>query len=98
MKNKRLVFTEEEKQRRRDLGLPVTKQLRYMRHLPDGSWQEILADNYDYEIVDTYLPSGTHSLMITLETGEKIRILQPYFVQMQAPSFVEDMKKVPQDE
>jgi len=99
LKKERLVFSEEEKQRRRDLGLPVTKQLRYMKHLPDGNWQELLVDNYDYEIVATYLPSGTHSLMITLlETGEKIRILHPFFAHMQASSFVEDMQKMPDEE
>lgn len=98
MKEKKFKFSDEEKQRRRDLGLPVTKQLRYMKYIEGGEWQEILVDNYDYEIVDTYMPSGTHSLMITLETGEKQRILLPYFVEMQSPLFVDDMRKMTQGE
>ena len=33
MKKKKLVFTDEEKARRRKLKLPITKQLRYMKRM-----------------------------------------------------------------
>lgn len=91
---KRLKFTEEEIERRRELGLPLTKQLRFMERLPDFTYKEILVDNYDYEIVDTYLPSGTKSIMVTLENGTKQRLLLPFFIHMQRPSFVEDMEQM----
>lgn len=76
---------------RKSLGLPIFKPLRYMKKADTG-WQEI--DVINYEIVDTYQPSGTHSFVVTTVNGEKVRILQDYFVEMQKPSFVEDMNKL----
>lgn len=80
-----------EKERRKSLGLPVTKQLRYMTKDNSCNWEEVAVESY--EIVDTYMPSGTHSLLIKLSTQEEVRILAPYFAEMQKPSFVEDMNK-----
>ena len=80
----------EERARRKELGLPVTKSLRYMRK-NKGRFVEVPVR--DYEIVATYQPSGATSLLLTLETGEQIRILSLYFAEMQKPSFVEDMEK-----
>lgn len=87
----RIKVSKEEKERRKAIGLPVTKPLRYMKHNRNNTYTEISV--LDYDIVQQYQPSGTYSLMITLETGEKIRILAPFFVQMQRPSFVKDMER-----
>lgn len=75
---------------RKSLGLPIFKTLRYMKKA-DAGWQEIAVMNY--EIIDTYQPSETHSFVVTLVNGDKVRILQDYFIEMQKPSFVEDMNK-----
>ena len=74
---------------RKQFDLPITKSLRYMSKT-DGVWHETCV--IDYVPVTEYLPSKTPSLLITLEEGDKIRILGPYFAQMQKPSFVEDME------
>lgn len=96
MKKKKLVFTDEEKARRRKLKLPITKQLRYMKRMQNGDYKECLVDNYNYEIVKTITvnttpPSETYVLRIILETGEKVDILLEYFIQMQKSSFIDDM-------
>lgn len=67
---------ENEKELRKILGLPLTKELRYVRG-------DFMCKVIDFKIVDTYMPSGTHSLMITLEDGSQKRILAPYFAEMQ---------------
>lgn len=77
------------KELRKELGLPITKALRYMKHVNGDSYNAIGVK--DYVVVEQYQPSGTHSLTVTLETGEEIRILAPFFSHMQKPSFVEDM-------
>lgn len=80
---------ESEKERRKLLKLPITKELRYMRHMPDLTyWPEKVVS---YEIVDQYMPNGNYSLMITVESGEEIRIYAPYFADMQKASFTEEM-------
>ena len=86
----KIKLDDKEKARRKELDLPVTKELRYM-HKQDVNWLEEKV--ISYQVVDMYYPSGTKSLMITLENKEKIRILHPYFAHMQKPSFVEDMQK-----
>ncbi len=78
------------KELRKELGLPIYKPLRYMKKV-NAEWQEIAVKSY--EVVDIYMPSGTHSLAVTLLNGDKIRIIQDYFSEMQKPSFVEDMNK-----
>lgn len=88
----KIVLTEEEKELRKKLGLPVTKELRYMQHTKSGAYEEYPVTAF--RIVDQYFPSETYSLMIALEDGQEIRILAPYFAQMQKPSFVDDMEKI----
>ena len=80
---------EDEKERRKLLKLPATKELRYMRHMPDLTYrpERVVC----YEIVDQYMPNGNYSLVITVEGGEQIRIYAPYFADMQKVSFTEDM-------
>lgn len=77
------------KELRKELGLPMTKALCYMKHIKRDEYVPI--NVLDYEIVEQYQPSGTYSLKITLDSKEEIRILAPFFAQMQKPSFVEDM-------
>lgn len=95
-KNKLLKLSDEEKTLRKELQLPVTKPLRYMRRLSNLDYEEVEVS--DYRIVNTYMPSGTHSLDIVLETGENVRILAPFFSHMQKPFFVEDMIKDAENE
>lgn len=91
LKDKKRKLSDEEKVLRKELQLPVTKPLRYMRRLSNLDYEEVEVTSY--KIVDTYMPSETHSLEIVLETGEELRILAPFFSHMQKPSFVEDMLK-----
>lgn len=91
----KIKVTEEEKSRRKELGLPLTKSLRYMKK-DACEYREL--DVVEYREVDRYLPSGTPSLELVLETGETVRILAPFFVHMQKTSFIEDMAKVPEDQ
>lgn len=77
------------KELRKCLNLPIQKDLRYM-HKCHGEWHEERVTGY--EIVAVYMPSETSSLLVTTESGEKVRILAPYFAQMQSPSFVQDME------
>lgn len=83
-----------EKNLRKELGLPITKTLRYMKKKL-GGYEEFEVSSL--KIVDTYMPSGTHSLMITLANGEKVRILAPFFAHMQKSSFERDMEKIPEE-
>ena len=76
------------KELRKQLGLPTTKDLRYF-HRESVSWIETKV--VGYEIVDTYQPSGTHSLLITLEDDSQVRILADYFVDMQKATFLSDV-------
>lgn len=87
-KKKRIKVSEEEKALRKELGLPVTKELRYMRRIL-GGYEELKVN--EYEVADFY--ETMHSLLITLSSGEKIRILAPYFAEMQKPSFERDMQE-----
>ena len=90
-KKGKIKVSEEERLRRKDLGLPVTKALRYMRNTVGGYVEKAVKD---YEIEETLEPSGTRVLLVTLEDGEQRRVLSSYFVDMQKPSFVEDVSKV----
>lgn len=76
------------KELRKQLGLPTTKDLRYF-YRENVSWVEVKVINY--EIVDTYQPSGTHSLMITLTDNTQVRILADYFADMQKSTFLNDV-------
>ena len=89
----------ENKDLRRKLGLPVTKKLRYMKRKVSGrilGWEPI--EVIDFKIVDTYMPSGTNSLEVTLVDGSSVRILAPFFAHMQKPSFEKDMEILPEEE
>ena len=92
---KRIKVDAEERARRKKLDLPITIPLRYMRRESNGY---TAVPVISYEIVAVYYPSGTPSLLITLETGEQIRILSLYFAQMQKPTFEKDVAKVAEDE
>ena len=82
------------KELRKQLELPVTKKLRFMRKI-DGKYNEIGV--IGFKIVDTYMPSGTHSLEVILADESRERILAPFFAHMQKPSFIDDMEKAPVD-
>ena len=76
------------KELRKELGLPMTKELRYYAKEKDV-WIESCV--LGYEIVDTYMPSGTQSLLIELEDKSLVRILADYFVDMQKTTFLSDI-------
>jgi len=82
-------INDEEKEMRKKLQLPITKPLRYMKKCGYSKYEEIMVK--EYCIKDTYMPSGTKSLEVILVTGEKIRVLAPFFAHMQKDSFVEDV-------
>lgn len=65
---------------KKKLKLPMSKDIVYW----DKGKKYIVSD---IEIADIYQPSGTISLWITLETGERVRILGPYLSEMQSSSF-----------
>ena len=69
-------MNDDEKKLRKELGLPLTKDLQYVKN---GKSYKVI----DLQVVEIYQPSGTHSLMITLEDGKEIRILAPFFAEMQ---------------
>jgi len=75
---------------RKQLGLPTTKDLRYF-YRENVSWVETKVINY--EIVDTYQPSGTHSMLITLADNTQVRILADYFADMQKTTFLSDISE-----
>ena len=89
MANFEPISANDTKELRKELGLPITKALRYMKHAEGDSYNAY--DVKDYVLVEQYQPSGTYSLKVTLDTDEEIRILAPFFAHMQKPSFVEDM-------
>lgn len=92
MSNKieKIKVIEEERLRRKDLGLPVTKPLRYMSP-SSGVWKEYPV--LEYEIIETFKVTGSHILLLTLDGHEPVKIFDAYFAHMQKPSFVEDMDK-----
>lgn len=77
------------KELRKEMGLPVTKGIIYWRRDTHCAWKKM--DVVDYEIVATYEPSGTKSLMITLEDGSQVRILADYLADMQKSTFLNDI-------
>ncbi|BBF41352.1 hypothetical protein lbkm_0026 [Lachnospiraceae bacterium KM106-2] len=74
---------------RKELDLPYTKQLKYMEHKKGNTYVEIQV--VDYEVAGAYSPSGMKSLTVSLVNGRKVRILAPFFSQMQKSSFIQDM-------
>ena len=93
MKNtkEKIKVSEEERARRKYLGLPITKSLRYIQHIVGGFTEMAVAD---YDILDHTRPKGKRTVVLTLENGEERRVYEPYFADMQRPSFVDDMKKM----
>lgn len=83
------IDSEDTQELRKNLDLPITKELRYMTK-SEEIWKEHKV--LGYHIVTEYLPSKTKSLVISVELLGVIRILAPYFSHMQKPSFVEDME------
>lgn len=73
---------------RRLLGLPITKELRYMKRTATGFIPYQVAN---YRIVTWYTDSNAASLEITLANGNTVRILGDYFSHMQKPSFEKDI-------
>ena len=85
----RIKVSEEERERRKALKLPVTKQLRYMRRDENGAYTAFRV--VDYDAVRVFSPSSTPVLRLVLDTGETVNIMADYFSQMQESSFVDDM-------
>ena len=82
-------ITDEERAKRKQLGLPLAKPLQYMKRA-EGTFRKIGV--VDFEIEETF-PSGWSMLCITLENGEKIKIHSAYFAEMQKATFEKDIKK-----
>ncbi|MGN0482810.1 MAG: hypothetical protein ACI4HI_04565 [Lachnospiraceae bacterium] len=74
---------------RKLLKLPITKKLRFMQCQKDSF---ISFDVSNYQIIAWYTPSMTASLLITLNNGENVRILSDYFSHMQKESFESDIQ------
>lgn len=91
--NARILVSEEEKQRRKELKLPVTKPLRYMKRNMQTLGFDALPV-VDFEIVARYGEAQTPSLLVTVEGGEQCRVFSPFFAEMQKPSFEKDMEKM----
>ena len=77
------------KELRKEIGLPVTKGVIYWSKEVSGVWKKY--NVVDYKIVASYEPSGSKSILITLENESQIRILSDYLVDMQKVSFFNDI-------
>lgn len=78
-----------ERLRRKLLGLPVTKKLRYMERIVGGFAERPVVA---YDIEKFYPISECYSLILKLDNDQVVRILSPYFAEMQKPSFADDMR------
>ena len=88
MDNENILQCEDSKELRKKLELPITKDIVYWRK--DGrKWTEHKV--VSYKIVDVYEPSGSCSIVVILDSGEEVRILQDYLSDMQKPTFVSDV-------
>lgn len=83
----KIKLSEEERLRRKEFDLPVTRSLRYMK-LEGGMWHEYPV--LEYEVVET-LATGSRILMLTVDGHKPVKILDVYFADMQKLSFVDDM-------
>lgn len=77
---------------RKEIGLPITKGLIYWYKTEDHRWRHENVTNY--EVLETYQPSESKSISITLEDGTRIRILGDYFADMQRSSFLNDIDEL----
>ena len=78
------------KELRKEIGLPVTKGVIYWSKEVSGVWKKY--NVVDYKIVASYEPSGSKSILITLENESQIRILSDYLVDMQKASLLKSQK------
>ena len=76
-----------EKDIRRALSLPITKQLVYYPNKNENSTLKIET----YRIVEMF--SGWWTINIHLENGDDVNIHNLYLKEMQSPTFVSDMQK-----
>lgn len=80
---------EAEKNVRRELGLPVTKQLIYYL---DKSDPNSFIDVENFKIIESFeITAKWYMLDVTIKTGDVIRIHSSHFAEMQKPNFVADM-------
>lgn len=85
---------DEEKAMRREIGLPVTKQLVYY---PDKHAADSVTNVTHYRIEKTYNTTEKwYTIEITTENGTKVKINSLFLVEMQKPSFLEDIAKTPE--
>ena len=80
---------DDEKLVRKAIGLPIKKQLIYYR---DKRNPESVISVKGYQVVEMFdITERWYTLEITLSDDTKVRIHSSYFVEMQKPSFIEDM-------
>lgn len=81
--------SDEEKNVRKAIGLPVTKELIYYQNIRDAS-SAVPIKTYRlcemYQITDRW-----YTIEISLENGKSVKIHSDYLIQMQKPSFIADM-------
>lgn len=81
--------SDEEKQIRRAVSLPVTKQLIYYKDKRDA---ESAVNVQTYRLAEMYnLTERWYIIEVTLEDGTKEKIHSDYLAEMQKPSFIADM-------
>jgi len=73
---------------RKKVGFPVTKGLIYW-YREGKNWNQCNVINY--EVVETFHPSGSMNLLITLESGRQVNILSDYLADMQRTTFLSDV-------
>lgn len=79
------------KELRKQLGLPITKDLIYYRHFgyDDEEIHKVIA----YEPIFDYPESNSKTLKLTLENGENVNIHSMYLAEMQSAKSVEETNK-----
>ncbi|MBO4847482.1 MAG: 3'-5' exonuclease [Lachnospiraceae bacterium] len=75
---------------RKEIGLPVTKDLVYWYKTESYTWRQ--ANVINYEVIETLVPSGSKCLRITLDDGKKVCILGDYLSDMQKISFLKEIE------
>ncbi len=83
--------TEEEKLVRKAIGLPIKKQLIYYKnkHQPES-----IVNIKSYRLIEMYnITERWYTIEITTEEGKSVRIHSGYLIEMQKPSFIEDMEE-----
>lgn len=89
-----ICWLEDTKKLRKKLSLSITKELIYYESVTYGEYKMYKVTRYALFVNDDikFNPSINPSLYIELEDGRIIKILNDYFVSMQKPSFIKDMK------